>query len=337
MADMYARRSSRFCAPSKVSFCPSQGLRRQGSRFRSRFTARCGCLRSLLALRLTNAVQYFILFLLVFGSSCIRSDSARKPGGSDLSLGFRLESLRVSRGRASVFIQARPLAGKLRTAEPILLDGDYVLEFIPLASHDKTQPPLVLKTYIEVDGRKILLASNTAHPFDKSSIRNEAGINILDEVVRVDLEAYRGKRARFRWVLGDGSSRAEGAIGSMTLRASDSQAHSQPDVLLICSDTHRYDFSVSGEGKTLMPRLQRLMNNSIVYHRAFSNASWTMPSITSTMTGLFPRYHRTGLVTESVDAKDFDANHIPRGQFAFRTGKTYRFMSAYSRAVSTII
>jgi arylsulfatase A-like enzyme len=235
-----------------------------------------------------------------------------------------------------VFIQAQPLAGKLRTAEPILLDDDYVLEFIALASHDKIQPPLVLKTYIEVDGREILLASNTAHAFDKSSIRNEEGIKILDEVVRVDLEAYRGQRVRFRWVLGDGSSRAEGAIGSIKLRASDSQAHSQPDVLLICSDTHRYDFSVSGEGKTLMPRLQRLMNNSIVYHRAFSNATWTMPSITSTMTGLFPRYHRTGHVTESVDAKDFDANHIPQGQFAFKTGETYRFMSAYSSQLRSL-
>ena len=85
-----------------------------------------------------------------------------------------------------------------------------------------------------------------------------------------------------------------------------------------------------------MPRLQRLMNNSIVYHRAFSNASWTMPSITSTMTGLFPRYHRTGLVTESVDVKDFDANHIPQGQFAFRTGNTYRIMSAYSSQLTSL-
>ena len=76
----------------------------------------------------------------------------------------------------------------------------------------------VLKTYIEVDGTEFLLASNTAHVFDKSSITNEDGIRILDEVVPVNLEAYRGKRARFRWVLGDGSSRAEGAIGSIKLR-----------------------------------------------------------------------------------------------------------------------
>ena len=336
MTDMYAFRSWRVSAPSKAGFCPTHEVPKRGSRFRSRSRTRYEDSHGLLASRSTGEVHWLILFLLIFGSSCSRSDLAREPKEFGLRLGFRLESLRVSRGRASVFIQAQSFAGELRTVEPILLDDDYVLEFIPLATHDKTHPSSVLRTYIAVDGAETLLASSTAYAFDKRSIRNEDGIKILDEVVHVDLGPYRGKRARFRWVLGDGSSRAEGAIGSIKLRSSHGQVRPQPDVLFICSDTHRYDFSISGKGKLLMPRLQRLVNNSIVYHRAFSNASWTMPSITSTMTGLFPRYHRTGLVTESVDLKDFDANHIPQGQFAFRIGKTYRLMSAYSSRLASL-
>ena len=151
MTEVYSCRSSCFCVPPKVSYCPSQELQKRGSRFRFRFTARCRHRHSLLEPRLTAAVQYFILFLLVFGSSCTRSDLARQPSRSELSLWFRLEPvsepLRVSRGSPSVYIQAQRLAGKLRTLEPILLDHNYVLEFIPLANHDKTPTPLVLRLF----------------------------------------------------------------------------------------------------------------------------------------------------------------------------------------------
>jgi len=70
----------------------------------------------------------------------------------------------------------------------------------------------------------------------------------------------------------------------------------KPDIYLIIMDTLRKDLSV---------KIQEMLvkEGFINYDRAFSTASWTQPSISSIMTGNYPKHHRVH-VTENKKAYD---------------------------------
>lgn len=64
----------------------------------------------------------------------------------------------------------------------------------------------------------------------------------------------------------------------------------RPNVLLIVVDTLRQDYTAvcSGERNPTPVLHERLMPASFVFPRAFSNSSWTLPSIASLMTSRYP-------------------------------------------------
>ncbi len=65
-----------------------------------------------------------------------------------------------------------------------------------------------------------------------------------------------------------------------------------PSVVLVTFDTTRADrLGVYGYGKPTSPHLDRLAASSVVYTRAYSVSSWTLPSHASLMTGLHARSH----------------------------------------------
>ena len=67
-----------------------------------------------------------------------------------------------------------------------------------------------------------------------------------------------------------------------------------PSVLLIIVDTLRADhLSCYGYDAIDTPSLEKLASDGILYRHAFSQASWTRPSIASIMTGLYPSTHQT--------------------------------------------
>jgi len=79
---------------------------------------------------------------------------------------------------------------------------------------------------------------------------------------------------------------------TLTSRAGSSDA---PDILLIVLDTLRTDrMSLYGYERPTTPQLDAFVarhENAVVYPRAFTNASWTVPAHASLFTGLLPTDH----------------------------------------------
>lgn len=64
-----------------------------------------------------------------------------------------------------------------------------------------------------------------------------------------------------------------------------------PDIFLIVIDCLRYD-CISGTGQGVStPHLKRLMDDGIIYGKAFAQCSWTKPSIASILTSLYVSQH----------------------------------------------
>ena len=69
---------------------------------------------------------------------------------------------------------------------------------------------------------------------------------------------------------------------------------SQPNVLLIVVDTLRYDhLGCYGYERDTSPQIDALAADSILVERAYATAPWTLPSIASMFTGLYPNSHAT--------------------------------------------
>ena len=81
-----------------------------------------------------------------------------------------------------------------------------------------------------------------------------------------------------------------GAVGAVG--ANVRSGHSVKRVILIVVDTLRADaLSCYGGGRISTPAMDSLAADSIVFERAYAAAPWTMPSMTSIMTGLSPMVH----------------------------------------------
>ena len=66
----------------------------------------------------------------------------------------------------------------------------------------------------------------------------------------------------------------------------------RPDIVLFIADTFRADnMAIHGGREDLAPHLNRFAADSLRFLQARSTAAWTLPSISSMMTGLFPPQH----------------------------------------------
>ena len=69
-------------------------------------------------------------------------------------------------------------------------------------------------------------------------------------------------------------------------------AADRPDILLITMDTTRADrLGFYGYERPTSPNLDAFAEKSVVYERAFSTSTWTLPAHASLFTGLFPTSH----------------------------------------------
>lgn len=70
------------------------------------------------------------------------------------------------------------------------------------------------------------------------------------------------------------------------------QTTERPHVVLISIDTLRWDHtSLAGYERDTTPYLRRLAQESIVFERAHTTTSWTLPTHMSMLTGLYPEQH----------------------------------------------
>jgi len=98
-------------------------------------------------------------------------------------------------------------------------------------------------------------------------------------------------------------SRAARALLGLSLALACSDAHEPPDagapvaadpvnLVLITIDTLRADRLSPYGYATHTPAVQRLADEGITFEAAFTDAPWTLPAMSSVMTGRYPVYHR---------------------------------------------
>jgi len=214
-----------------------------------------------------------------------------------------------------------PGDAKLESSEEILLESAYVLAFVPIAEESGG----VVELRVVSGSEDLLVRSFDVSPF--RGIEFEERLKRLSNPVIVDLSPFRNRSVRMVWSF-HGPARSGAALARVKLRRRDRGNDSRPDILLVCSDTHRFDYATAGKGQALMPQLGRLASDSIVYERAYSPASWTLPSIVSTLTGLNPRRHLTGRRSEGK----FFAKVPPSGNMVFRD----RLLTTYPEELETV-
>jgi arylsulfatase A-like enzyme len=72
----------------------------------------------------------------------------------------------------------------------------------------------------------------------------------------------------------------------------DAPAKKPSDVVIIVLDTTRADhLSIYGHNRPVSPNLEKFARDSVVYERAWSTASWTLPAHASLLTGQYPTAH----------------------------------------------
>jgi len=162
---------------------------------------------------------------------------------------------------------------------------------------------------------------------------------LLDQAEVIDLSALAGRRMQLAWhfspATGDANDTVStGMVAVPRLVPQVAAAQRPPHVLLICSDTHRTDYSVGGEHAELMPQLAAATTTAVNYSSAYATASWTLPSITSTLTGLPPRYHNTGFRADSRESGSDEP--VPPGYFVRPHAGQDVLHTTFSRQLKTL-
>jgi arylsulfatase A-like enzyme len=102
------------------------------------------------------------------------------------------------------------------------------------------------------------------------------------------------------------------------------------NVVVICIDTLRADrFSLIGGGPSALPLTEKRLASAAVFRRAYSNAPWTLPSVSTVLTGLYPGLHnagrRTTLGPSAGRPTNYSATPTEGGIQLTIAGKDYRF------------
>jgi arylsulfatase A-like enzyme len=74
-------------------------------------------------------------------------------------------------------------------------------------------------------------------------------------------------------------------------RRSAGAVQGHPNVILIIADTLRADAAFGSSGRPPMPALQALAKDAVRFEHAYSQSSWTRPSIATILTSLYPSQH----------------------------------------------
>ena len=87
----------------------------------------------------------------------------------------------------------------------------------------------------------------------------------------------------------------------------------RPNILIICVDTLRADRL--GGANNAMPKTWKWMQRGARFTRAYANAPWTLPSITTILTGVVPGVHNAGRRTDLGPATtEYDLRATPGKQ-----------------------
>lgn len=128
-----------------------------------------------------------------------------------------------------------------------------------------------------------------------------------------------------------------------------------PNVVLMIVDTLRADrVTAERNGVQVMPEVRALAEKGWTFTRAYAQSSWTKPSVTSILTGLYPRTHgvahgsqltlKAGVAPEAIEGvapeKELAAEYFKRqgyATFAVQTNQLLRPADGYARGFDAYI
>jgi arylsulfatase A-like enzyme len=133
-----------------------------------------------------------------------------------------------------------------------------------------------------------------------ATIAVEGGDRFADETI--DLARWSGQKVRLSLSVTASASPLAVAIANPRIAARTRTTPTRPaSVLLVTVDTLRADaLGVYGSARPTSPALDVWAQDALVYEQAFSPAPWTLPAVTSILTGVYPTTHQA--VVEGVTA-----------------------------------
>lgn len=206
--------------------------------------------------------------------------------------------------------------------------------FLPFTRDDPAG--LRVRTFFRVAGQDFEVGDHAPLRTDAAPLSAPGGDGIAGLMARIEMRRFWGSRGRVGWRVegsGDGRTVSIGAPAFVRVQGSGPRP---PDLLIICSDTHRLDHATAGEGPALMPELTRLRRSAVTYSNCAATASWTLPSVASVFTGLDPQFHRTGERTEILPAKDFDPADLPADLFHIPAGANVHLYRKYDPSLVSL-
>jgi len=94
---------------------------------------------------------------------------------------------------------------------------------------------------------------------------------------------------------GTGRRLSIGLLLALVACSGDGADPGRPDIVLVVVDTLRADHvGVYGSARPTTPHIDALAGEGSYFRRAYAQSSWTLPSMTSLLTGLLPHQHRVG-------------------------------------------
>lgn len=313
-------------------------------------------LLSSLAHPVGSALDRFMKYLLLACALCFSGCGQREQpalNGPPPTFAQQLRRLEVSslefgKGELSdgddrVFIRTIRFSGE-QVFDRFELDGNYVLEYLPLVEAGDAAFLLFEAVLRDQEGREHVLDRRPPVASDHHALIGDRRAHRAAEVVQVDLSRWWGQEVVLMWRLiqevGHADSKAtrplpRAHIGRLALRPKDED--SPPDILLVCSDTHRYDFGVGLGIDSLMPHTEQFAKSAVRFDQALSTSSWTLPSVASALTGLYPRSHLTGRTLESGNSADWKLERrLGSGEIMFGWGDRYHVISTFPKEIDTL-
>ncbi|MBN1355367.1 sulfatase-like hydrolase/transferase [bacterium] len=277
----------------------------------------------------------FLMFGMSIGCRQPECSGTRTEPGNQLSFeDFRFDRwqlLRIGSKRPDLLVHSLPFRSTIESPASVYLDRDYHVEYVPLTTEDLPNGPIIEIRVVADNCEHVLsrdapvsLAACEANPYGN-----------LGKTVRVDLSRFTGKTVNLRWEFKNVPPGIPAYIARPGLKPVQPD-FSKPHILLICSDAHRFDHVIGTTGETLMPRITSFRKSAVTYTGAAGNASWTLPSIASTLTGVFPRYHGTGQRVATGAMQKGARFSVDPGQFYAYWGGNYYIFTAFPRNLPTL-
>jgi arylsulfatase A-like enzyme len=270
------------------------------------------CTRSVLSLALVSA--------LVCASTCGREDATLDPIveaeevlrdlGPTLTPDSSRTVLRTARRAPGRLAYTAPPGGWLQTRVTIPDDAALAFEF-GVGTGETLDAGNPLRFQVMLDG-----AERFATVLDPVKERHHRRW----QRERLDLSAHAGREVEIRvgaTSVGDGA--AAGTPGWTHLHLVRVHRHPRqrssaaaPNVLLLVVDTLRADaLGCYGATPSPSPALDRLAQGGMRFEDVVAHAPWTVPSVTSLFTGLYPRDHGV-TIADDPSPDDRASSHLSR-------------------------